>query len=189
MTSRATLLFLSVLFLASPASAQNGVTVIGTGYGQECYRAAITDRTPSTAIAICDKALELEALSRADRAATHVNRGILKTRLRRAEAAMRDYDDAISIKPNIPEIYVNRGATLILLQRYPEAMADLNKSLDMGLKEAKYAYYNRALAKEYLDDLKGAYLDYKKALELDPEFADALREIKRYTVTTKPKGS
>jgi tetratricopeptide (TPR) repeat protein len=188
MTIRAALIFSVALLFAAPAFAQ-GVLVIGGSYAQDCFKAARADMSPSLSIPICDKALELDVLTNKDRAGTFVNRGILKTRAKRAEAAMKDYDQAVALKPDIAEIYVNRGATLILLARFREALDDLNKSLTLGLDEPKYAYYNRALAREYLDDVKGAYLDYKKALELDPEFADALREIKRFTVTTKPKSS
>ena len=188
MTIRAAGIFLTAFFFASPAFAQ-GVTVLGGGYGQECFEAAKYDRSPSFSIPICDKALEVDFMSRKDRAATHVNRGILKTRAKKPGSAIRDFDEAVAIKPDIPEIYVNRGATLILLQRYDEALVDLNKSIAMGTSEPKHAYYNRALARELKDDLKGAYFDFKKALELDPEFADAQREIKRFTVTTAPKKS
>jgi len=179
-------LFLLLAF-APAAFAQSGVTVIGGGYGQECYEAAVSDSNPAFGIRSCNRALTAGQLSRRDRAATHVNRGILRTRMQKAESAMKDFDEAVRINPDIAEIYVNRGAALILLSRFDEAMTDLNKSLEMGTSEPKHSYYNRALAREFLGDIKGAYFDYKKALELDPEFAAAKNELKRFTVVTAPK--
>jgi tetratricopeptide (TPR) repeat protein len=45
------------------------------------------------------------------------------------------------------------------------------------------AYYNRGLTKEKLNDVRGAYEDYKKALELNPTFTLAADQLKRFTVT------
>ena len=48
------------------------------------------------------------------------------------------------------------------------------------------AYYNRGLAREKLNDPKGAYADYKKALELQPDFTLAADQLKRFTVNGQP---
>jgi len=44
------------------------------------------------------------------------------------------------------------------------------------------AYFNRALAREAAGDVKGAYLDYVKALQLKPEWAPAVKELARFEV-------
>jgi Tfp pilus assembly protein PilF len=52
----------------------------------------------------------------------------------------------------------------------------------MGLDKVHLAYYNRGLAKEKLNDARGAYADYRKALELDPNFTLASEQLQRFLV-------
>ena len=47
------------------------------------------------------------------------------------------------------------------------------------------AYYNRAIANERLGDITSAYWDYRKALDLQPEFEVAARQLERFTVETR----
>ena len=61
-------------------------------------------------------------------------------------------------------------------------LEDINRALDLGVEEPEKAYFNRALAHEGLDDMKAAYLDYQKALELKPEWEPPKRELARFTV-------
>ena len=44
---------------------------------------------------------------------------------------------------------------------------------------------NRALAREGLDDMKGAYLDYRTAIKLEPTFELAQAQLTRFTVVRR----
>ena len=94
----------------------------------------------------------------------------MKLRRTNYDAAVLDFNQAVRIKPDMGEGYVNRGAAAIGQHRYPEGLADLNKGIELGVDEPAKAYYNRALAYEGLDDAKAAYFDYQKAVELSPDW-------------------
>ena len=69
--------------------------------------------------------------------------------------------------------------------RYSDGLADLNKGISLGVEEPEKAYYNRALAYEGLDDVKSAYFDYQKALEIAPNWAAPKQELTRFHVTRR----
>ena len=52
----------------------------------------------------------------------------------------------------------------------------------LGPEEPEKAYYNRGLANEGLDDVKAAYFDYLRALELKPDWPIPQRELRRFSV-------
>jgi tetratricopeptide (TPR) repeat protein len=82
----------------------------------------------------------------------------------------------------LSEPYVNRGAALINMDRPQEALRDLDTAITRGLEKIHLAYYNRGLAKEKLNNARGAYEDYRKALELDPNFTLASEQLQRFLV-------
>ena len=51
---------------------------------------------------------------------------------------------------------------------------------------AHIGYYNRAVAEQILGRFKEAYYDYKKALEIEPNFRLAGERLKDFTVTRTP---
>ena len=171
----------AALFLASSASA--AVTVLGGGLAHECSLAARDGRADTDSVAICSMALESEPLSGRERAGTYINRGVIKLRLKAFESAKQDFDMAIRADKTLGEAYVNRGAALIALKRYPEGLADIDKGIALGSEEPEKAWYNRGLAHEKLDDMKSAYFDYRKALELKPDWDMPQKELQRFTVT------
>ncbi len=83
------------------------------------------------------------------------------------------------------EGYVDRGATLIVLKRYEDALADINKGIGIGAKRPEIAYYDRAIVDEALGDVRGAYLDYRKAVDIAPGFTLASEQLARFRVIHK----
>lgn len=174
---------LAALFLAGEAAAS--VTVLGGGFAEACSRYAILGHSERRFEAECNRALEDEVLDRSDRAGTFVNRGVMKMRRMEYEAAKRDFDAAVRLKPDIGEAYVNRGAAFIGLKRYDLGLVDLNKGIEIGIQptETAKAYYNRAMAHEGVGDPKAAYFDYLKAQELSPDWLAPRNELQRFTVS------
>ena len=170
------------------STAQGAVSVIGDGPAQLCYQAADTGQSPLDYMSYCDQALA-GTLSSADRAATFVNRGVLKLSINSIEGATADFNSSLAINPNLGEAYINLGATLIAKRRYAEALADINKGLALGTKEPHLAYYDRAMADEALGNLQAAYDDYRKAQSLAPDFEKASDELKRFRIVDKPAGT
>jgi tetratricopeptide (TPR) repeat protein len=161
---------------------ESAVTVLGGGMARECSVAALKGESDLRHEAVCTQALDSEMLSPRDRAGTYVNRGVLKLRRKEFAAAKWDFYRAIETKPDLGEAYVNRGAAAIGSHRYAEGLADVNKALQLGVEEPEKAYYNRALAYEGLDDMKAAYFDYQKALELAPDWDRPKQELARFTI-------
>jgi len=185
---RTTLMALGVLGAASLLSQDAGaaVTVLGNGLAQTCFEAAEFGGNPSDGIAACNEALSEVALSIRDRAATLVNRGILYSRIEEPQLAIADYTQGLSLVPTMGEGYVDRGAALIVLKRYDEALQDIDKGISLGSNRLHIAYYDRGLVHEAMGNIRAAYDDYKKATEIQPDFALANAELARFTVVHHP---
>ena len=161
---------------------EGAVTVLGGGMARDCSVAALKGESATRYEDICTAALDHEILSLRDRAGTYVNRGVLKLRRKEFAQAQWDFNRAIETKPDLGEAYVNRGAAAVGAHRYADGLADINKAIALGIEEPEKAYYNRALAYEGLDDMKAAYFDYQKALELKPDWDQPRQELARFTV-------
>jgi tetratricopeptide (TPR) repeat protein len=86
------------------------------------------------------------------------------------DAAISDYDKAISLKTNYAEAYGHRGFAKHGKGDLKGAMADYNIALEMDPKSAG-SYYNRGRTEAELNNYDGAMADFNKAIELEPDFA------------------
>lgn len=175
---------IAALLLGSGARAS--VTVIGGGLAEACSKAALSGKSDARLEATCTEALDKEALNTHDRAGTLVNRGVLKMRRTNWAGATRDFNEAVRLRPSLGEAYVNRGAVSIGQHRYADSLPDLNKGLQLGVEQPAKVYYDRALAYEGMDDVKSAYFDYQKAVELSPDWEAPKNELVRFHVDRKP---
>lgn len=179
------------------------ITVLGSGLSADCYHAAKAGRTVG-AIDICTRALMEETMTRATRAATFVNRGVLRMRSGDYELAEEDYTLAERLDPNESAIFVNRGAAMIYQRDFQTALEQLNHAIRLvgtnldrfppasnewleqatllGDDHLHIAYYNRAIAKKYTNDLRGAYYDFVSASKLRPEWDKALEQLENFIV-------
>jgi len=170
--------------------AEAAITVIGKGLARQCYEMSEAATSPVQGIDICTQALNEEPMPIGDRASTYVNRGTLRVLLRDYSGALRDFDKGMSIDPTLGEAYVDHGAAMIGLKRYDEALDYVNKGIELGAHRPHIAYYNRAIAHEELGRIREAYEDYKKALELAPNFYAASEQLQRFkVVSTKANGT
>jgi tetratricopeptide (TPR) repeat protein len=184
-----TIFMLSALATALSATAANAaVTVLTSGEAESCYQAAENGWDASEYIPICNFALNTY-LSPRDRAATLVNRGILKLSRVDGDGSLDDFNKGLKIDASIAEGYVDRGASLILLKRFDEALAEINKGMAMHSKKPEVAFFDRAMAYEGLGNVQAAYEDYKQAQLIDPYFDEPTQELKRFKVVTKPAGT
>jgi tetratricopeptide (TPR) repeat protein len=177
---------LGAALLLMPSRAHALVMVVGDGLAHDCFLIAKAGNDPLKGIATCNEALTEEALDPGQRAGTYINRAVMKVALGRFDDAMRDYDEGISIKPDLGDGYVDRGAALIRLKRYDDAMTDINKGMGLGLSYEHVGYYNRGVAEFYLGKITESYYDYKKALEIEPDFTPAAEQLKNFVVTKVP---
>jgi tetratricopeptide (TPR) repeat protein len=173
---------LAALFIGGAGDAQAASTILSNGLASFCSGFAQDGRQDVGSLQTCDLAIETEMLNRHDRAGTYVNRGVIRMRRREYDEAEADFKRALKLEPELGEAFVNRGAALVAQRRYGEALAEIDKGLTLGSDEPEKAYYNRALANEGLDDMKAAYFDYLKALELKPGWDRPQTELARFTV-------
>ena len=118
-----------------------------------------------------------------NRAATYTNRGVLRMRAGDYDGALSDYSTAKKTKPELGAIWLNEGAAYIFLKDFDSALISLDKAIELDSQELYAAHYNRAIARENTGDLAGAYADFQKTLELNPEFERAKWQLTRFTVT------
>lgn len=177
--------FAALAFLATAGVASAASSVYGPGPAEECYRAALNGESNLEAVRICDIALSSFDLDLTDRAATLVNRGVIRLKRREPAQALADFDRAIAWRPTLGEAHVNRGAALILSGDLQGAVASIDRGLELGAEDAHEAYFNRGIAHERLDNLPAAYRDYRRAAELKPDWPLPQAELARFTVVSR----
>ena len=176
---------LSAIAVSAAPRAQAAVTVLGNGVAHSCFEFAEFAGNPTDGVATCTFALEQTTLSVKDRAATYINRGILLARNDQTQNALADYNRGLTMDADLGEGYVDRGAIMIVLRRYDDAVADFDKGISLGANRLQIAYYDRAIADEALGNIRAAYEDYKKAAEIQPDFALATQQLARFRVVRK----
>lgn len=165
----------AALLSAANAHAQLAITTFGATEAQACYDDARSES--ATSIDSCDAALGGQALTKRDRLATLVNRGIIHNRAERLTQALADFNAALNEDAVLGEAWLNRGNTWFLAGKYDRALADYEKALGSAVSEPWTAWYNIGLAREALTDLRGARTAYERSLELNPNFAPAEKKL------------
>ena len=176
----ASILGLAALLTAGQARA--AVTVFANDSAKACYMAAKYGDPAQNGLDDCNTAITGAPMSDHDLAGTYVNRGVVYMVHGEYRPAQSDFEAALKLDDSLGEAYVNHGAALIAQRRYAEGIADIDRGLPLAPEEPEKAYYNRALADEALDNIKAAYLDYLKAVQLKPTWAPPQAELARFTV-------
>lgn len=166
--------------LAAPAHAQ--IIIGAESPGRICYEHALAGRDDSPAVRDCVAALSA-VITRRNRAATHVNLGIVRMRAGELEEALGDFDraEALGGVP-VAALAVNRSSALIRLGRHREAIAQTDIAIAAASSNLPQAWFNRGVALEAQGDLDGAYAAYLRARELRPGWRLPERELERFRV-------
>jgi tetratricopeptide (TPR) repeat protein len=179
------LLIMAALGAFGATEAGAAVTVFGGKDARECYLSAKSGHADEASIGLCTRALDQPGLSESDRGGTFVNRGVMYLRRMQLRSAQADLDVGVTLNPAAGEGWLDRGAVYIAQKQWRTAIAYIDHAIQLGVSEPEKAYYDRARAEEELDDVKGAYFDYQKALEIRPDWDLAQSELKRFKVTQK----
>lgn len=83
----------------------------------------------------------------------------------RADAALRDYEDALALKSSLPEIMALKGEALAMLGCYREALQAFDSAVAERPQDPEILS-GRAIALLAIGDLKGADADWRRQLEL-----------------------
>jgi tetratricopeptide (TPR) repeat protein len=143
--------------------------------------AMANDNATEAGVAKCTKAAELAEL-KSGWAAAISNRSVLNFQRADYNAAIADSTAALKIDGRLVEAVVNRGAAYLAMHRAGEAVADFNLALTMAPVHAEKIYFNRAMAREDMGDLKGAYVDYARAAQLAPQWDQPKQQMNRFTI-------
>ncbi len=179
-------LFLSAAVVLTAAAASTpagaGSISIGNSTARDCYEAAIARSADRNSFYHCNLALDQEALTPQDRAATLVNRGALFLRGHNYRSAGRDFDQALKSDSNNAEAWLNLAIVDLQQGGSSNAMPMIEKSLALNTGRQALAYYSRAIANERLGHLMAAYTDLRHAHDLAPEWREPKEDLKRYQV-------
>lgn len=161
------------------------VITLGTPLALACGEFVARGVATDEAIDMCSRAFVAERLSRQQQLVVYLNRGVLYLRRQDSAEALADFDAALAIDDDQAEAHQNRGAALIQLRRYGEAVAALTEALSQGVQDPHKSYFNRGAAREALGDLRGAYEDYNTALAIRPDWGPAEAELARFARTRR----
>jgi tetratricopeptide (TPR) repeat protein len=155
-------------------------TSLGAPMASLCAAAAVEGRSDDEAARACDQAVATERLNRANMIATQINRGAIYLRRRDGAQALAAYDAVLELDDEHAEAHLSRGIALQMLGRPGPAVAAITEALSLGVAQPHMAYYYRAAARESLGDVRGAYEDYRTALEIEPNWGPAFEELARF---------
>jgi tetratricopeptide (TPR) repeat protein len=101
----------------------------------------------------------------------YISRGATYQMLGKYEAALADYDRAISLDPSDARAYNNRGNTYDALGKVEAALADFDRAVALDPANAE-AYNNRGLTFHALGKYGAALVDYDRAIAINPQFSE-----------------
>jgi len=88
------------------------------------------------------------------------------------ESAVQSYDEGLKFKPDLAEVWNNRGVALTRLQRYHEAIVSYESAIQLRYNYAD-AWNNRGVALGKLNHYEAAILSYQRAIDLKSNYMDA----------------
>ena len=95
--------------------------------------------------------------------------------------AMQTYTQAIKAHPEFREAYYNMGYVhMYYLKLYSEGLRYFDQAIKAD-PEYYQAYYNRGYSFELMGDIKNAETDYKRALQIKPDYTLAAQGLERVT--------
>lgn len=123
---------------------------------------------------VLDVTEDVEHLTATGMYENYYNWGILKYQMGDWPSAIDYFNQALKVNPDSDDflIYSFRGNARSKMRRYNDAIDDFDKALDLQPNDImEYSnwvrnYFNRGVAKYYMEDMMGACKDWNKALEL-----------------------
>lgn len=167
------------------SAAHAAVLSVGGPLSYNCYQAALS-RDPTLAkVEGCTRSLKEESLSSRDRAATLVNRGILRMIAGADTPAESDFNAALALQENLADAWLNKGFLRLRHGNGREALALIQRGMDAGAAQQALAVFARGVAYEQMGDFSAAYADLRRARELAPGWALPQQYLATYSVKSR----
>lgn len=148
--------------------------ITSNSYARDCFMSASIAAkifySSSDEVDNCDFALNFSTLTLKDRAATFTNRGIIYMAVGDYRSAIKDYQAALRLKPDLGEIYVNIGNVYFMGKVFEKAIEEYSVAIEKETSQMHVAYINRAMAYESMGDFDNAEIGYRTAIELAPDY-------------------
>lgn len=177
-----------MLLAAAPAFAAatwSSSSLLATGTADRCAAASAAAQegaaVTESALANCALAVKLAYYDKA-RAEVLNNRSVLHYVRGDYGAALADNTAALKLNDRMAEAIVNRGSIFLVQHRAQAAAANFDRALAFNPANTEKVYFNRALAREEMGDLSGAYADYAQAAKIAPQWEQPKREMIRFTI-------
>jgi tetratricopeptide (TPR) repeat protein len=178
-----------MLFAAAPAFAASSwpsADLLAAGTADACATATAQSQAGGNAtdadLSKCTLAAKFAYYDRA-RAEALNNRSVLHFVRAEYDAALADSTQALKLDDSMAEAIVNRGSIFLMQHRPEAAAANFSRALMFNPAHPEKVYFNRAMAREDMGDLNGAYADYAEAAKLDPQWDQPKREMNRFSIT------
>jgi len=159
--------------------------VLATGMADSCAAASDaaqeSGRVSDAALANCTLAVKLAYYDKA-RAEVLNNRSVLHYVRGEYDAALADNTAALRSNDQMAEAIFNRGSIFLVQHRPQAAAANFERALTFNPAHAEKVYFNRAMAREEMGDLNGAYADYAQAARIAPQWEQPKREMQRFNI-------
>jgi tetratricopeptide (TPR) repeat protein len=168
----------------SAASATAAILTIGNPLAVDCYNFAEDRDQRTDALETCSRAL-LEPLDIDDRAATLVNRVVIRMIHGDLAGADTDFDAAIALRSQLADAWLNKGFLRVSTGDGDAALPFLEKALQLRSRRPALAYFARGIAHEQAGNLRAAYSDLTRARDLEPGWSMPARELSRYQVVER----
>lgn len=176
----------AALIAATSSPALSSVLVLGNNPARSCYEAAESPLPTSRyALERCTEAVTSAATTQHDVVASYVNRGILLMRDDRVALAIADFDRALAIDPNQAEASLNKGLAYMRVDDARNALPLFTVALEHQTIRPALAHFGRAIANESLGNIRQAYNDYRRALEIEPTWTEPQAELARFRVVSR----
>jgi tetratricopeptide (TPR) repeat protein len=160
-------------------------SLLASGTADSCAAASAAAqegaRVSDAALENCSLAVKY-AIHDGARAEVLSNRSVLYYARGEYDAALADNTAALKINDRMAEAIVNRGSIYLVQHRPQAAAANFDRALMFSPAHPEKVYFNRALAREDMGDLNGAYADYAQAARLAPQWDQPRREMTRFTI-------
>jgi tetratricopeptide (TPR) repeat protein len=169
--------------------------LVAQGAAEHCADAAAAAQANNNAtlgdVARCTKAAKLADFDR-DRAAALSNRSLLNFERADYNAALADNVAALKLDDSIAEAVVNLGAIYEEMHRPGEAAASFSRALTLAPAHVENInffrakiHFDRAMAREDMGDLHGAYADYAEASRLAPQWDQPKQQMARFSIASR----
>jgi tetratricopeptide (TPR) repeat protein len=169
-----------------PMGAVNGAVItVGGPLSRLCYEAALSQDDRTSAIEGCTRALDEEALTSSDRAATLVNRGIIEMTRGDDNGADTDFDAALSLDRGLADAWLNKGFLRLRRGDGRDALPLLQQGIDRQPQREALAIFARGVAYEQMGDYSAAYGDLKRAHQLEPHWSLPSEYLEHYQVVSR----